>query len=179
MQLTGSKLWTVHETAVPFARSEEATLQSAALAAYAPVAEYRLLPGDLLYIPRGTPHSAVNLVSPKSKSDSNGSASSTHLTVGLHIYLWQTFEGFLHRAAAHWLASVALRRDRRLRLVMEKLEEWLPAGVFAQVRWLQLSSLATIVSFASFLSQRHAEIGLRPLRDDCSLKQIVKAWVKM
>lgn len=27
--------------------------------------------------------------------------------VGLHVYMWQTVEGWLHRAVMHWLAEAA------------------------------------------------------------------------
>lgn len=47
-------------------------------------------PGDLLFIPRGFPHIAPN------KGKGNGK--STHLTIGPHVYFWQTVEATLHHA---------------------------------------------------------------------------------
>ena len=86
LQLAGEKRWTVHaQPAVPFARSEEATLESRQLAeaeGAAAAAEYTLRAGDLLYIPRGTPHSAASLAAePGGGGGVEEGGSSSHLTV--------------------------------------------------------------------------------------------------
>ena len=72
LQLAGSKEWAVHEPAVRFARSDEARLADEPLSKYKEVASHTMSPGDMLYIPRGVPHTARNL-----RSD----AVSTHITV--------------------------------------------------------------------------------------------------
>ena len=98
LQLSGSTLWSVHEPALPFARTDEKRLSDQALQGLGVVKDQAMSPGDMLYIPRGVPHTTRNL-----RSD----APSSHLTVSLHVDLWQTIEGWLHRAAVHWLASSA------------------------------------------------------------------------
>ena len=133
LQLAGAKRWTLHTVAVPFARADEGGLLTAALLDkqrdnLQPVQHLVLRPGDMLYIPRGTPHSAVNEAS---ATAANGDGASTHLTVGLHVYLWQTFEGWLHRAATHWLSERCT--DRAIKMELRKLDTWLPVGMFAQL----------------------------------------------
>ena len=98
LQLSGSKVWSLHESALPFARTDEKRLSDQALGKFEVVREQTMNPGDMLYIPRGVPHTAQNL-----RSD----APSSHLTVGLHVDLWQTVEGWMHRAVVHWLGSSA------------------------------------------------------------------------
>ncbi len=98
LQLSGSKVWKLHEPALAFARTDEKRLSDQALQEFGVVKEEEMNPGDMLYIPRGVPHTARNL---------RADAPSSHLTVGLHVDLWQTIEGWMHRAVVHWLASEA------------------------------------------------------------------------
>eukprot|EP01051_Picozoa_sp_SAG22_P004036 SAG22_NODE_207_length_15278_cov_4.056855_13_plen_603_part_00 len=125
LQLSGAKRWTVNEIAVPFARGDDGGLLGDVLAERTQkLADYTLRPGDLLYIPRGTPHAARNL---------DTTAASTHLTVGLHTFIWQTVEGWLHRAVMHFFAAGGgAGHGRQLRLSLAKLESWTPAGNFAR-----------------------------------------------
>jgi hypothetical protein len=111
LQLSGSKVWALHEKAVPFARTDEKRLSDGALKKFGVAREHTMQPGDMLYIPRGVPHTARNL-----RSD----APSSHLTVGTHADLWQTVEGWLHRAVVRWLAVVA-QSDQKVRASASKL----------------------------------------------------------
>ena len=114
--LAGSKVWSLYSPAIPHARSDEARLDETELATLPdgserPVEqEVVMKAGDMLYIPRGVPHTARNL---------RRHLSSTHLTVGTHVYLWQTLEGWAHRAAVLWLQRNRASSQAR------RLDEWL------------------------------------------------------
>lgn len=73
LQLHGEKLWRVgrpaHALPLRGARSGRIELDDPA--------EYRLRPGDVLYLPRGAPHEALT-----------AATSSLHLTVGIYVYRW-------------------------------------------------------------------------------------------
>ena len=111
LQLSGSKVWALHEPALAFARTDEKRLSDQALQEFGVVKEEEMKPGDMLYIPRGVPHTARNL-----RTD----APSSHLTVGLHVDLWQTIEGWMHRAVVHWLTSEAAA-DFKIQALSSKL----------------------------------------------------------
>ena len=117
--MAGSKVWSLYSPAIPHARSDEARLDETELATLPdgsdrPVEqEVVMKAGDMLYIPRGVPHTARNL---------RRHLSSTHLTVGTHVYLWQTLEGWAHRAAVLWLQRNRASSQAR------RLDEWLPVG---------------------------------------------------
>ena len=96
LQLSGSTVWAVHEPALPFARTDEKRRLAQELQGLGVLKDQTMSPGDMLYIPRGVPHTTRNL---------RNDAPSTHLTISLHVDLWQTIEGWLHRAVVHWLAS--------------------------------------------------------------------------
>jgi Cupin superfamily protein len=76
LQIAGKKLWRIHEPPVvlphrsqPFARQ--------GYAAPPPVLECELLPGDLLYLPRGYVHGALT-----------SEGHSAHVTIGITVYTW-------------------------------------------------------------------------------------------
>ncbi|WP_168334681.1 cupin domain-containing protein [Rhizobium leguminosarum] len=74
LQLHGTKEWHV------WSATDELPLASAAHQRLHLAADFErcvLLPGDVLYLPRGVPHEAVT-----------SSSSSLHLTVGIHVYRW-------------------------------------------------------------------------------------------
>jgi hypothetical protein len=77
LQVSGRKRWTIHEPVVPHPLDnqpwESVRDEVAARAAGAPLIDTVLEPGDALYLPRGTIHSAV----------AQGETS-IHLTVGVH-----------------------------------------------------------------------------------------------
>ena len=74
-----------------------------------PFMEIVMEEGDMLYIPRGWPHAARNA------DGGGGGSASTHLTVGVHSYVYETLEGWLQRAATRWLATAAPLAKRRSR----------------------------------------------------------------
>ena len=124
LQLAGTKVWALHSLAVPFARSDEARLANDALTAMVAKVEPQevvMAPGDMLYIPRGVPHTARNL-----QSD----AASSHLTIGTQVYLWQTIEGWMHRAVIHWLVKQQ-PADEKLQALTTQLDQWVPATALA------------------------------------------------
>jgi hypothetical protein len=77
LQVAGRKRWTLHEPVVPAPLDnqpwEQFRAEVAARAAEAPAIDTVLAPGDALYLPRGTIHSAI----------AQGETS-IHLTVGVH-----------------------------------------------------------------------------------------------
>lgn len=77
LQIAGRKHWTIHEPVVTDPLSNQSfdafTDEIAARVAEAPVIDTVLAPGDALYLPRGTVHSAEAL-----------GETSIHLTVGVH-----------------------------------------------------------------------------------------------
>jgi len=77
LQVAGRKQWTIHEPVVPSPLDnqpwESVRAQVAARAAEPPLLDEVLSPGDALYLPRGTIHSAI----------AQGETS-IHLTVGVH-----------------------------------------------------------------------------------------------
>jgi predicted 2-oxoglutarate/Fe(II)-dependent dioxygenase YbiX len=99
VQLHGHKRWQVFqgEKELPLDRSD-GPIPRARLGS--PIQSTVLASGDVLYIPRGFPHSA-----------STGAASSLHLTVGLHTLTWaQAVAEILHAEAA-FRRSVPPRGD--------------------------------------------------------------------
>lgn len=123
LQLEGAKAWSIHEPAVLLPRSDEKRIQDEELRQTLgkPFMEIVMEEGDMLYIPRGWPHAARNV------DGSGGGSSSTHLTVGVHSYVYETVEGWLQRAAARWLATAAPLAKRRspLRKNLKALEKWM------------------------------------------------------
>ena len=117
LQINGSKEWSVWEPVVALPRSDELRIQDEQLKAAlgAPTMNLVLTPGDILYLPRGYPHAARNLQQ----------ETSTHLTVAVHAYVYETVEGFLQRAAAQWLsiAVPATKRRSPLRRQLRVLEK--------------------------------------------------------
>lgn len=105
LQLNGSKAWAVWEPTVQLPRSDERRIEDEQLKAAlgTPVMDLVLQPGDILYLPRGYPHAAKNLLQ----------ETSTHLTVAVHAYVYETVEGFLQRAAAQWLSTAVPAAKRR------------------------------------------------------------------
>jgi hypothetical protein len=47
------------------------------------------------------------------------------------VYLWQTLEGWLHRAVVRWLALTLPQADAKTLKSVERLELWLPATAAA------------------------------------------------
>lgn len=94
MQVAGAKDWTLRSPAIAHPRPDERRL------ALSPSVEYlatsaqtvRLLPGDLLYLPRGTPHSASTQF-----GDDSDEGGSTHLSISLYVTPQQTNEGAFHQ----------------------------------------------------------------------------------
>jgi hypothetical protein len=117
LQLNGSKAWAVWEPVVALPRSDERRIEDEQLKAAlgTPAMDLVLKPGDILYLPRGYPHAAKNLQQ----------ETSTHLTVAVHAYVYETVEGFLQRAAAQWIsiAVPAAKRRSPLRKQLRVLEK--------------------------------------------------------
>ena len=84
LQLEGSKTWRVFDPVIELPRSDETRLPELAVRAE-DGRELRMEAGDLLYIPRGWPHMAVN--------DGEGGGVSTHLTV-VSIAGWRLGSAF-------------------------------------------------------------------------------------
>jgi Cupin superfamily protein len=76
VQLAGAKQWQVHAPRVELP-IERCVAPIPADQLEPPILEATLVPGDVLYIPRGFPHAART-----------GSESSLHLTIGLHTLTW-------------------------------------------------------------------------------------------
>ncbi len=76
LQIGGKKRWRVDAPPVPLPHKSQPFVRPGPARA-APLLEVELLPGDLLYLPRGYVHSAVT-------SDSF----SAHVTVGVTVYTW-------------------------------------------------------------------------------------------
>jgi hypothetical protein len=98
LQTCGSKRWRLYEVQEPLAvEGSEASRRDGGWGE--PVREIELCAGDLLYLPRGTPHSAVT-----------GDCCSVHLTIGLRPLLLEAVLSELIRSVvakhAHWRRSV-------------------------------------------------------------------------
>lgn len=96
LQTHGTKRWTVYEPVVeiPLARQG----WDSAWDPGPPSLETELAPGDVLYLPRGTPHAAATLV-----------GSSVHLTLGVRVVTWfDLLRGAIEEAADEPAFRVAL-----------------------------------------------------------------------
>jgi lysine-specific demethylase/histidyl-hydroxylase NO66 len=96
LQVSGRKRWTIHEPVVPAPLDDQPwenyRAEVAARASEAPVIDTVLEPGDALYLPRGTIHSAV----------AQGETS-IHLTVGVHPV--SRYQLVRHLLTAGWTPS--------------------------------------------------------------------------
>lgn len=88
LQLEGEKEWTLYEPFLPLADLERKWAPSGALLAASSSARVSLRPGDLLYLPRGTPHEAAARA---------GGAHSMHVTLGF-LKRGATWAGLVHAA---------------------------------------------------------------------------------
>jgi ribosomal protein L16 Arg81 hydroxylase len=95
LQLAGTKDWILADAGVVLPLAEH---PKKPLTASSPVGAYRLLPGDLLYIPRGMVHEA------RATKDT-----SMHLTVGIHVTRWIDLLHATVAAAAE--SDIAWRRS--------------------------------------------------------------------
>lgn len=100
LQVAGRKRWRVHAatTPLPFPRShQELTDQIASAPSAEQPTQLELQPGDVLYLPRGTPHDA-----------STTDEASLHITLAI---TWSTWVDLLGAALAQWaLDSAELRQ---------------------------------------------------------------------
>lgn len=103
LQVHGTKHWTLHEPVIEHPLRDQpwgsVGEQVAARAEEAPVLEAVLSPGDVLYLPRGTIHSAAAL-----------GETSAHLTIGVHPWTPDHVAGALLDAV-----RARLRRDPAVR----------------------------------------------------------------
>jgi hypothetical protein len=88
VQVYGNKQWRVWNAEVPHAVQEDERAQ--VIASVTPDQEVKLLPGDVLFIPRGEPHSAAV----------SAGWCSVHLTIGLLSYTGMDFFDYLRKEAA-------------------------------------------------------------------------------
>ena len=123
LQTSGSKTWRIHEV------QEELPVESSPLSSEMfprlasdmpdygdPAREVLLRPGDLLYLPRGVPHSAASTTE-----------HSIHLTIGLYPVRTHEFIGKLVDLVAY--TDVRLRR----RIEIGKLRGEIPMGSAAEI----------------------------------------------
>jgi ribosomal protein L16 Arg81 hydroxylase len=102
LQTCGRKRWSLYEVQepLPLEGSETSPRQGAGGGWGEPVREIELSAGDLLYLPRGVPHSAVT-----------GDCCSVHLTIGIRPLLMEAVLTALIRSVvskdAHWRRAVA------------------------------------------------------------------------
>lgn len=119
LQLKGAKSWTVFHPSVLSNRNGEERLESKELLSgrhgkLRPALEVEMQPGDLLFIPRGFPHFAPNY---------QASRQSTHLTIGPHVYFWQTIEAALHHALLSLKPTTAYTQGATSRVAHRKLKK--------------------------------------------------------
>lgn len=76
LQIAGSKRWRIHPPPIPLPHRSQ-PFDPQALASSAPLLELQLVPGDLLYLPRGFVHWTTT-------TDSF----SLHVTLGITVYTW-------------------------------------------------------------------------------------------
>ncbi len=122
LQTSGSKTWRLHETdtTLPLEASPILAEMMPRLAAAAPdygdpIREVVLHPGDVLYLPRGVPHSAAS-------TDEH----SVHLTIGLYPLRMHEFIGRIVDLVAH--DAVELRRRAPIEYHADDHPEVPPAG---------------------------------------------------
>jgi ribosomal protein L16 Arg81 hydroxylase len=128
LQTCGRKRWRLYEVQeeLPLEGSETSPRQGDAGGWGEPVREIELSAGDLLYLPRGVPHSAVT-----------GDCSSVHLTIGIRPLLMEAVLSELIRSVvrkdAHWRRAVApagargARQAPSIQAIKERLLENLSA----------------------------------------------------
>ena len=112
LQLYGAKQWSVLEPAVKLNRKSDPTLDAPALEALGLREQMGLTlhPGDMLYLPRGTPHVAY-----VAQHGAYQALASSHVTLSLEVYTWQTVEAAVHRVLIGMHTSAA--RASPLKLV--------------------------------------------------------------
>eukprot|EP00041_Stephanoeca_diplocostata_P037012 m.1379711 g.1379711 ORF g.1379711 m.1379711 type:complete len:660 (-) comp24967_c0_seq5:3276-5255(-) len=114
LHVGGQKEWKLFDPIVSLPRNGEEKLSADDMKARGldtdkPIKRLTLRPGDLLYFPRGTPHYAWNSDAPvEAATGADGSCDpevaeradepTTHLTIGITVYPWQTIEAVAHLA---------------------------------------------------------------------------------
>ncbi len=128
LQTCGRKRWRLYEVQeeLPLEGRETSPRQGDAGGWGEPVREIALSAGDLLYLPRGVPHSAVT-----------GDGSSVHLTIGIRPLLMEAVLSELIRSVvhknAHWRRAVppagarGARQAPSIQAITERLSEQLCA----------------------------------------------------
>jgi hypothetical protein len=100
----GAKQWAVVHPVVHLPRTHDIQLDPKLLPhrTAVPFMNVSMQPGDVLYLPRGTLHFAVNDPLPQTTASSDGNSdalraeASTHLTIAVAVQFWQTVEAALH-----------------------------------------------------------------------------------
>ncbi len=154
LQTVGRKRWRLYEVQeeLPLEGREKSPRQGDAGGWGEPVREIELSAGDLLYLPRGVPHSAVT-----------GDCCSVHLTIGIRQLLMEAVLSELIRSVvrkdSHWRRAVApagargARQAPSIQAIAERLSENLGA----------LGPLDSLIeTLEEQLMQTEEEVGIGP-----------------